>query len=41
MENRILIIDDDYAVLEILTEWLTEDGFAVKAMAKVENILTW
>ena len=35
MKRKILIIDDDYAVLEILNEWLSADGFQVKAIPKL------
>ncbi len=38
MKNKILVIDDDLAVLEILTEWLNEEGFQVMALPKVANI---
>jgi two-component system response regulator VicR len=40
MKNKILIIDDDYAVLEILNEWLSEDGFQVIAYPETDNILS-
>jgi len=39
MKRKILIIDDDQAVLEILHEWLTQDGFQVKAIPEIDNIL--
>jgi len=39
MKRKILIIDDDQAVLEILNEWLSLDGFQVKAISEIENIL--
>jgi two-component system response regulator VicR len=39
MKNKILIIDDDLAVLEILTEWLSDEGFQVIALPKAENIM--
>ena len=40
MEKRtILIIDDDVAVLEILNEWLTDEGYDVKAFSEAGNII--
>lgn len=39
MKGKILIIDDDHAVLEILNEWLSEDGFEVNAVPETNNIL--
>jgi DNA-binding response OmpR family regulator len=39
MKRKILIIDDDYAVLEILNEWLSEDGFQVKTVPAIDDIL--
>jgi CheY-like chemotaxis protein len=38
MKNKILIIDDDSAVLDILTECFTEEGYEVKAVAHVNDI---
>jgi DNA-binding NtrC family response regulator len=38
MKNKILIIDDDSAVLEILTECFTDEGYEVKAIAHVDDI---
>jgi DNA-binding response OmpR family regulator len=38
MRNKILIIDDDSAVLEILTECFTEEGYEVKAITHVNDI---
>jgi DNA-binding NtrC family response regulator len=38
MKNKILIIDDDSAVLDILTECFTEEGYEVKAIAHVSDI---
>ena len=38
MKRKILIIDDDYAVLEILNEWLSEDGFEVNAVPETNNV---
>jgi len=39
MKSKILIIDDDYPVLEILNEWLSEEGFMVKALPETNNLL--
>lgn len=39
MKRKILIIDDDHAVLEILNEWLSQDGFQVKAIPETDDIL--
>jgi len=39
MKRKILIIDDDHAVLEILNEWLSQDGYQVKVMSEIEDIL--
>lgn len=39
MDRKILIIDDDRAVLEILNEWLSQDGFQVKTIPEIENII--
>ncbi|MDB5020462.1 MAG: response regulator receiver [Pedobacter sp.] len=38
MRNKILIIDDDSAILDILTECFTEQGYEVKAIAHVNDI---
>ena len=38
MKRKILIIDDDHAVLEILNEWLSEDGFEVNTVPETNNI---
>lgn len=38
MKNKILIIDDDSAVLEVLTECFTEEGYQVKAISHVDDI---
>ena len=38
MKRKILIIDDDHAVLEILNEWLSEDGFEVSAVPETNNV---
>lgn len=39
MKNLILIIDDDIAVLEILEEWLTGDGYEVITVAGSNDVL--
>lgn len=39
MKSKILIIDDNYPVLEILNEWLSEEGFMVKALPETNNLL--
>lgn len=38
MKNKILIIDDDSAVLDILTECFTDEGYDVKAISHVSDI---
>lgn len=38
MKNKILIIDDDPAILDVLTECFTEEGYEVKAIAHVDDI---
>ncbi|MET3114746.1 DNA-binding response OmpR family regulator [Pedobacter sp. CG_S7] len=39
MKSKILIIDDDDAVLDILNEWFSEEGFIVKALSETNNLL--
>jgi DNA-binding response OmpR family regulator len=38
MKNKILIIDDDSAILDVLTECFTDEGFEVKAVTHVDDI---
>lgn len=38
MKNKILIIDDDSAILDVLTECFMDEGFEVKAVAHVDDI---
>lgn len=38
MKNKILIIDDDPAILDVLTECFTEKGYEVKGITHVDDI---
>jgi DNA-binding response OmpR family regulator len=38
MKRKILLIDDDSEVLDILTECFIEEGYDVKAIAQVDDI---
>lgn len=38
MKNKILIIDDDSAILDVLTECFTDEGYDVKAVTHVDDI---
>jgi len=38
MKNKILIIDDDPAILDVLTECFTEEGYEVKGITHVDDI---
>jgi DNA-binding NtrC family response regulator len=38
MVNKILIIDDDAAILDVLTECFASEGYDVKAIAHVDDI---
>lgn len=38
MKSKILIIDDDSAVLEILSIWFEDEGFEVKSVLGTDNI---
>jgi DNA-binding response OmpR family regulator len=38
MKHKILIIDDDSAILEILTECFADEGYEVKPIAVVDDI---
>jgi DNA-binding response OmpR family regulator len=38
MKNKVLIIDDDSEILDVLTECFTDEGFEVRAVAHVDDI---
>jgi len=38
MKNKILIIDDDPAILDVLIECFTEEGYEVKGITHVDDI---
>jgi DNA-binding response OmpR family regulator len=38
MGNRILLIDDDQDLLDILHEFLTGEGFVVKTLSKINEL---
>jgi len=40
MTKRILLVDDDASILEILEEFLTSAGFHVTTLTKAEDVLS-
>ncbi len=39
MEGRLLIIDDEESILDVLSECFIEEGFEVKSLSSVKNIV--